>query len=154
MLYRADPPDACERLDFHRNTTGAAFALVERGNCVFDIKVGYAQLAGFSAIIVYNNDLGRELITSEFLPSSYKELTTRILSSNSKRPSCPMTFLTRISLDLANLAFANEEYIRPETVQKDILRFLWGCEVNSSSQEASITDSCLTFGRVVDSCPY
>ena len=119
VLYKADPPDACERLDFHRNSSGAVFALVERGNCVFDIKVGYAQLAGFSAIIVYNNDLGRELITSELLPSSYMELTMRFFASNSERPACPKIVM---SLHFANLAFANEQYIRLETVRKGTMR--------------------------------
>jgi len=42
-----------------------AFLLVERGICNFEVKVHNAQDAGFQAVIVYNNEDDRDLVTSE-----------------------------------------------------------------------------------------
>eukprot|EP00271_Cylindrocystis_brebissonii_P001138 TRINITY_DN1143_c0_g1_i1.p1 TRINITY_DN1143_c0_g1~~TRINITY_DN1143_c0_g1_i1.p1 ORF type:complete len:397 (+),score=75.12 TRINITY_DN1143_c0_g1_i1:401-1591(+) len=64
-LYKAEPIDACEALKVPDEALDAngTFVIIERGGCVFDIKVAYAQEAGFSAAIVYNNDDTRDLIT-------------------------------------------------------------------------------------------
>lgn len=64
-LQRAEPLDACEPLSNFLKPREASFAIIKRGNCVFDLKVWHAQQAGFQAAIVFNNEDGRELITSK-----------------------------------------------------------------------------------------
>eukprot|EP00897_Mesotaenium_endlicherianum_P006970 jgi/Mesen1/6300/ME000325S05435 len=63
VLHKAVPLDACAPLKNSFATGETAFVLIERGGCVFDLKVRYAQLAGFSAVVVFNDEHGRELIT-------------------------------------------------------------------------------------------
>eukprot|EP00850_Spirogloea_muscicola_P020282 SM000211S06652 [mRNA] locus=s211:129494:138564:- [translate_table: standard] len=63
VLHKVEPLDGCAPLASAPAGGEHAFALIERGGCLFDVKVQHAQQAGFSAVIVFNNDLGRELIT-------------------------------------------------------------------------------------------
>ena len=63
-LRRAIPIDACEPLVNMATGPEPLFAVVERGNCLFDVKVLNVQEAGYSAAIVFNNEDGR-LITSK-----------------------------------------------------------------------------------------
>ncbi|XP_024533121.1 receptor homology region, transmembrane domain- and RING domain-containing protein 2 isoform X3 [Selaginella moellendorffii] len=70
LLYRGNPLDACDPLK-----TGPAldqspfssFVLVKRGACRFETKVRNAQDAGFSAVIVYNDEDGRDLVINVIL---------------------------------------------------------------------------------------
>ncbi|KAL0326319.1 UNVERIFIED_CONTAM: Receptor homology region, transmembrane domain- and RING domain-containing protein 2 [Sesamum radiatum] len=61
-LYLADPLDACSPLTNKvvpgTNETRSPFVLVTRGGCSFDDKVRIAQVAGFQAAIVYDNENG------------------------------------------------------------------------------------------------
>ncbi|GJP51311.1 hypothetical protein CLOM_g10472 [Closterium sp. NIES-68] len=64
VLRRAVPYDACEELTNPAGRTGELeFVLIERGNCLFDIKVLNAQSAGYAAAVVYNNEPGKRIIT-------------------------------------------------------------------------------------------
>lgn len=65
VLQLADPVDGCAALQPPADAAAhnAAFALVQRGNCMFDVKVRNAQVAGYKAVVVYNNEIGRDLIT-------------------------------------------------------------------------------------------
>eukprot|EP00850_Spirogloea_muscicola_P022438 SM000295S11273 [mRNA] locus=s295:118084:125676:+ [translate_table: standard] len=63
VLHKVEPLDGCAPLASAPAGGEHAFALIERGGCLFDVKVQHAQQAGFFAVIVFNNDLGRELIT-------------------------------------------------------------------------------------------
>ncbi|XP_024384113.1 receptor homology region, transmembrane domain- and RING domain-containing protein 1 isoform X1 [Physcomitrium patens] len=66
VLYASNPLDACSPL-LNVSTPGKgsapAFLLVQRGVCNFEIKVRLAQEAGFAAVIVYNDQDDRELVT-------------------------------------------------------------------------------------------
>lgn len=53
-LVVAEPLDGCGELK-NINSTGSPFLLMERGNCTFVQKVRYAQLAGASMAIIYDN---------------------------------------------------------------------------------------------------
>lgn len=67
-MYASNPLDACSPL-LNVSTPGKgsapAFLLVQRGVCNFEIKVRLAQEAGFAAVIVYNDQDDRELVTSK-----------------------------------------------------------------------------------------
>lgn len=62
-LRQAIPIDGCEPFLEQVDPRTPTFALIARGNCLFDVKVLNAQLAGFSGAIVFNNEEGRELVT-------------------------------------------------------------------------------------------
>ncbi|KAK9713732.1 hypothetical protein RND81_06G047700 [Saponaria officinalis] len=64
-LYIAEPLDACSpltnKVDHGGNNT-AAFALIIRGGCSFEDKIRKAQMAGFEAAIIYDNEDGGTLV--------------------------------------------------------------------------------------------
>lgn len=68
-LYKADPLDACSPLKniVPKIKEGglSLFALIVRGGCSFEDKVRRAQIAGFKAAIVYDNEDG-DLVASMF----------------------------------------------------------------------------------------
>ncbi|XP_073275366.1 receptor homology region, transmembrane domain- and RING domain-containing protein 2-like [Primulina huaijiensis] len=61
-LYVAEPLDACSpltnKIGKKMNDTRYPFALIIRGVCSFDEKVRRAQVAGFKAAIIYDNEDG------------------------------------------------------------------------------------------------
>ncbi|GER37814.1 protease-associated RING/U-box zinc finger family protein [Striga asiatica] len=63
-LLVAEPLDACSKLtnkvvlELNQTNTNPLFVLITRGGCSFDDKVRRAQVAGFKAAIVYNNENG------------------------------------------------------------------------------------------------
>ncbi|KZV33088.1 hypothetical protein F511_03354 [Dorcoceras hygrometricum] len=61
-LYVAEPLDACSPLTnkvvTKLNDTRYPFALIIRGECSFDEKIRRAQVAGFKAVIVFDNEDG------------------------------------------------------------------------------------------------
>ncbi|GJP32616.1 hypothetical protein CLOM_g17228 [Closterium sp. NIES-68] len=63
VLRIAEPLDACQPLAHRVKRAERAFALITRGNCLFDTKVLNAQLAGYAAAIVFNNEDSEELIS-------------------------------------------------------------------------------------------
>ncbi|CAI7814262.1 unnamed protein product [Closterium sp. NIES-54] len=63
VLRRAEPLDACQPLASRAKHSERAFALITRGNCLFDTKVLNAQVAGYAAAIVFNNEDNDELIS-------------------------------------------------------------------------------------------
>ncbi|KAJ7561193.1 hypothetical protein O6H91_03G017700 [Diphasiastrum complanatum] len=66
MLYAASPLDACQPLKNHPPSLKFPFfpiVIVARGECVFEAKVQHAQNAGFAAVIVYNNEDKKDLVT-------------------------------------------------------------------------------------------
>lgn len=69
-LYKADPLDACSPLKniVPKIKEGglSLFALIVRGGCSFEDKVRRAQIAGFKAAIVYDNEDG-DLVASKCL---------------------------------------------------------------------------------------
>jgi E3 ubiquitin-protein ligase RNF13 len=69
-LRAADPADACAPI---RNRAGSgpgmAFVLIARGNCSFEGKVLEAQLAGYDAAVVYDDEEKASLYSSE-LPAT------------------------------------------------------------------------------------
>jgi E3 ubiquitin-protein ligase RNF13 len=68
VLRRSDPLKGCGALNIRATAGEVEFALIERGDCTFDEKVRNAQNAGFAAAIIYNDEPGRELITSKYCP--------------------------------------------------------------------------------------
>eukprot|EP00475_Leptophrys_vorax_P040639 TRINITY_DN7567_c0_g1_i2.p1 TRINITY_DN7567_c0_g1~~TRINITY_DN7567_c0_g1_i2.p1 ORF type:complete len:566 (-),score=-15.28 TRINITY_DN7567_c0_g1_i2:189-1643(-) len=58
-----EPREACQPLVNPVEPGVRLFALIARGGCLFDTKVLNAQLAGYSAAIVYNNEDGNALTT-------------------------------------------------------------------------------------------
>ncbi|XXG40325.1 hypothetical protein AAC387_Pa01g1070 [Persea americana] len=66
-LHLADPLDACSSLrksfGFEAEADQPRFALIERGNCPFEVKVKHAQAAGFQAAIVYDDADHRNLVS-------------------------------------------------------------------------------------------
>jgi E3 ubiquitin-protein ligase RNF13 len=68
-LRAADPANACAPI---KNSAGSgpgmAFVLIERGNCSFEGKVREAQLAGFDAAVVYDDEDKSSLYSSECPP--------------------------------------------------------------------------------------
>lgn len=65
VLYLAEPLDACTELTNKVEqlpNTSSPFALVVRGGCSFEEKVRRAQMAGFKAVIVYDNEDGGVLV--------------------------------------------------------------------------------------------
>lgn len=74
VLYVAEPLDACSQLtniiDPKVNDTRSPFLLLIRGGCSFDVKVRKAQVAGFEAAIVYDNEYG-DLVASMSLSSQH-----------------------------------------------------------------------------------
>lgn len=70
-LHLADPLDACSSLrksfGFEAEADQPRFALIERGNCPFEVKVKHAQAAGFQAAIVYDDADHRNLVSSKSL---------------------------------------------------------------------------------------
>jgi E3 ubiquitin-protein ligase RNF13 len=69
-LRAADPANACAPI---RNSAGSgpgmAFVLIARGNCSFEGKVLEAQLAGYDAAVVYDEEEKASLYSSE-LPAT------------------------------------------------------------------------------------
>lgn len=65
VLRQAIPFDGCSALDnpVDPYTAIPQFALILRGNCQFDLKVLNAQLAGYAAAIIYDDQDEKELIT-------------------------------------------------------------------------------------------
>ncbi|CAI5486144.1 unnamed protein product [Closterium sp. Naga37s-1] len=63
VLRRAEPLDACQPLASRAKRAERAFVLITRGNCLFDTKVLNAQVAGYAAAIVFNNEDNDELIS-------------------------------------------------------------------------------------------
>lgn len=65
LLFAAYPRNACEPLQVidTKQLSLPAFLLIERGDCNFVTKVQYAQDAGYTAVIVYNNEDGLDLVT-------------------------------------------------------------------------------------------
>ncbi|CAM6100259.1 unnamed protein product [Calypogeia fissa] len=66
LVYGASPSNGCEKLtNSPRPDIGyySSFVVMERGDCTFELKVRNAQAAGFSAVIVYNNDDNSDLVT-------------------------------------------------------------------------------------------
>ncbi|KAH7440039.1 hypothetical protein KP509_04G088600 [Ceratopteris richardii] len=65
LLYVASPRYACSAVKSF-NATGSAlpgFLLIERGDCDFVTKVQFAQDAGYTAVVVYNNEMSFDLVT-------------------------------------------------------------------------------------------
>ncbi|TKY51515.1 Receptor-likey region, transmembrane domain- and RING domain-containing protein 2 [Spatholobus suberectus] len=65
VLYLAEPLDACTELTNKIEqlpNVSSPFALVVRGGCSFEEKVRRAQMAGFKAVIVYDNEDGGVLV--------------------------------------------------------------------------------------------
>lgn len=64
-LLAVNPSKGCEPLQGMdaKQLAIPSFGLIERGNCSFVTKVQYAQEAGYSAAIVYNNEDGDDLVT-------------------------------------------------------------------------------------------
>lgn len=70
-----NPADACSSLDLSSST----FLLTMRGNCSFEAKARFAQDAGFAAVIIYNNESGSDLLTSNillFYNSNFSQFTS------------------------------------------------------------------------------
>ncbi|CAI5466432.1 unnamed protein product [Closterium sp. Yama58-4] len=63
VLRRAEPLDACQPLASRAKRSERAFALITRGNCLFDTKVLNAQVAGYAAAVVFNNEDNDELVS-------------------------------------------------------------------------------------------
>ncbi|KAH6555139.1 hypothetical protein KP509_12G082300 [Ceratopteris richardii] len=65
FIFLSNPLDACSSLTQNTSTVSSSylFLLAERGSCSFEEKVRYAQDANFSAIIIYNNESGSDLLT-------------------------------------------------------------------------------------------
>lgn len=85
VLHKAEPLDGCEPLSNKVTPGDSAFVLIERGGCVFDVKVFFAQQAGFSAVIVFNNEFGRELITMSGRHASEIYIPAVFVTNNSGR---------------------------------------------------------------------
>lgn len=67
-LQIADPADACSTLRGGVPSNGTdliRFALILRGNCSFEDKIVNAQIAGFRAVIVYDDREKADLVYSE-----------------------------------------------------------------------------------------
>ncbi|XP_022993427.1 receptor homology region, transmembrane domain- and RING domain-containing protein 2-like [Cucurbita maxima] len=65
VLYLAKPLDACSTLESNTAlpvNSSSPFALIIRGGCSFEDKVRRAQMAGFKAAIIYDNEDGGGLI--------------------------------------------------------------------------------------------
>lgn len=71
VLYLAKPLDACSTLENKVRlpvNSSSPFALIIRGGCSFEDKVRRAQVAGFKAAIVYDNeDSGSLIASNDFL---------------------------------------------------------------------------------------
>lgn len=65
LLYAANPSNACLPVQayFANQTALSGFLLIERGDCDFVTKVQFAQDAGYTAAIVYNNEMSFDLVT-------------------------------------------------------------------------------------------
>ncbi|XP_039117750.1 LOW QUALITY PROTEIN: receptor homology region, transmembrane domain- and RING domain-containing protein 2-like [Dioscorea cayenensis subsp. rotundata] len=69
VLYVAEPLDACTHLTKAVGSNpNPPFALIVRGGCTFDEKVRNAQIAGFKAAIVYDNEDSDVLISMAGTP--------------------------------------------------------------------------------------
>jgi E3 ubiquitin-protein ligase RNF13 len=66
-LRQAIPYDGCSELGnpVDPYSSDPQFTLILRGYCQFDVKVMNAQLAGYSAAIIYDDQDEKELITSK-----------------------------------------------------------------------------------------
>lgn len=65
LLYAANPSNACLPVQAYsaNQTALSGFLLIERGDCEFVTKVQFAQDAGYTAAIVYNNEMSFDLVT-------------------------------------------------------------------------------------------
>eukprot|EP00250_Pteridium_aquilinum_P009830 c18967_g1_i1 orf=323-1369(-) len=65
VVFAAQPSNACVPLQAYiaNQTVLPAFILIERGDCDFVTKVQFAQDAGYTAAIVYNNEMSFDLVT-------------------------------------------------------------------------------------------
>lgn len=69
VIYTAEPLDACTPLTNKViNSSRSSFALIIRGGCHFDEKVGSTQNAGFKAAIVYDDQDNHLLIAMAGTP--------------------------------------------------------------------------------------
>ncbi|KAH7446826.1 hypothetical protein KP509_01G078100 [Ceratopteris richardii] len=64
LITLSVPLDACSPLNESTSTQSSTslFLLIVRGNCSFEEKVRHAQAAKFSAVIIYNNESGTDLL--------------------------------------------------------------------------------------------
>lgn len=70
VLYLAKPLDACSTLENKvvvPVNSSSPFALIVRGGCSFEDKVRRAQVAGFKAAIIYDNEDGGLIASNDFL---------------------------------------------------------------------------------------
>ena len=61
VINPASPRDACQPFWIHPvlaegRDSFKHIALIERGNCNFEVKVRHAQMAGYGATVLFNND--------------------------------------------------------------------------------------------------
>ncbi|GJP49316.1 hypothetical protein CLOM_g8541 [Closterium sp. NIES-68] len=80
-LYPALPANACQPIQNRVPRGVVQFALIARGDCAFGRKVQNAQLAGFAAAVVYNNESNQDLVimtenerTGVVIPSAFISL--------------------------------------------------------------------------------
>ncbi|CAI5953244.1 unnamed protein product [Closterium sp. NIES-65] len=96
VLRRAEPLDACQPLASRAKRAERAFALITRGNCLFDTKVLNAQVAGYAAAIVFNNEDNDELIS------------THVRAQRAARGDCAVrTSHAEVPADLRSLSVRN-----------------------------------------------
>lgn len=70
MLFLAKPLDACSTLENKAElpvNSSSPFTLIIRGGCSFEDKVRRAQVAGFKAAIIYDNEDGGLIASNDFL---------------------------------------------------------------------------------------
>lgn len=65
LLFAAQPSNACVPLQAYTANESVlpAFLLIERGDCEFVRKVQFAEDAGYTGAIVYNNEMSFDLVT-------------------------------------------------------------------------------------------
>lgn len=70
VLFLAKPLDACSTLENKAElpvNSSSPFTLIIRGGCSFEDKVRRAQVAGFKAAIIYDNEDGGLIASNDFL---------------------------------------------------------------------------------------
>ncbi|KAL1831103.1 receptor homology region, transmembrane domain- and RING domain-containing protein 2 [Daucus carota subsp. sativus] len=172
-LYKADPLDACSPLKniVPKIKEGglSLFALIVRGGCSFEDKVRRAQIAGFKAAIVYDNEDGDLVamagnsagirIHAVFISKASGQLLTKYIGATNmelwiipsfENSAWSIMAISFISLLAMSAVLATCFFVRRHRIRRERPRAPRTREFHGMSSQLVKAMPCLIFTAVLD----